>query len=144
MLEDTNRRERDGRGTPARGSPGRDRPSTPGWRITGPGGRTPTGAGGGAGGSPNPRTGRWLVIALVLGLLALNLWISYEAQQPASRVRIPYSPTFINEVNGHNVADISSTGSSIQGTFRSEVKYPSNSTTAKPTKLFSTQIPSFR
>jgi cell division protease FtsH len=83
-----------------------------------------------------------MVVLLVIALLALNLWISNQALQPATRVQIPYSPTFIQQVKGGNVAQISSTGDSIQGTFRSAVTYPAGTST-QPTKLFSTQIPSF-
>jgi len=97
--------------------------------------------------SPNPPrgrlNGRWLAVALVVGLLALNLWISTQALQPHPRVRIPYSPTFLAELQSDNVSEISSTGDSIQGTFRHAVKYPSNDSSAQPTVNFSTQVPSF-
>ena len=73
----------------------------------------------------------------------LNLWISSQALQPAARVRIPYNPTFLQQVQAGNVSEISSTADSIQGTFKNPVKYPPNSTTAQPTTLFSTQVPSF-
>jgi cell division protease FtsH len=84
-----------------------------------------------------------VVVLVVLALLGLNLYISSQALQPASRVAVPYYPTFITEVNNNNVSSISSTGNSVQGTFKSPVKYPANSRSAQPTKLFSTQIPSF-
>jgi len=80
---------------------------------------------------------------LVIGLLALNLWISSQALQPASRVQIPYSPTFLNEVKAGNVTGISSTVDSIQGTFKQAVKYPPSDSNAKATTLFSTEVPSF-
>ncbi len=83
------------------------------------------------------------MIALVLALLTLNFVISYEAQQPASRVQIPYSPTFLSQVESGNVSEISSTGVSIQGTFKKAVKYPADSSSATSTTLFSTTIPSF-
>jgi cell division protease FtsH len=134
MPDETNRRERDARGTPQA-----DRPSPPGWRISGPAGRTPTGP---AGKPPSPLSGRWMVILLVLALLAINLVVSYEAQRPASRVRIPYYPTFLAQVRANNVSDISTTGDAIQGTFRHPVNYPPGAS-APPTTLFSTQVPSF-
>jgi cell division protease FtsH len=83
------------------------------------------------------------VVVLVVALLGLNLWISSQALQPASRVSIPYYPKFINEVSSNNVSSVSSTGNSVQGTFRTAIKYPANSSSAQPTTLFSTQIPSF-
>jgi cell division protease FtsH len=89
---------------------------------------------------PNPR---WLIALLVVGLLALNLWISSQALQPNPRVRIPYSPTFLTQVKSANVAEISSTGDAIQGTFKHAVKYPPNDSSAQATTSFSTQVPSF-
>ena len=84
-----------------------------------------------------------MLLLLAVGLLALNLWISSQALQPSPRVQIPYSPTFINQVNAGNVSSISSTGSSIQGTVKHQITYPPNSKNSQTTTLFSTQIPSF-
>jgi cell division protease FtsH len=92
---------------------------------------------------PSRRNARWVVVLAVLALLGLNLFISSQALQPASRVAVPYYPTFINQVDAGNVSSISSTGNSVQGTFKTAVKYPSDSQTAQPTTRFSTQIPSF-
>ncbi len=80
---------------------------------------------------------------LVLALLALNLWISSQALKPNPRVRIPYSPTFLAQVQSGNVNEISSTADAIQGSFRSAVKYPQNDRSARATTNFSTQVPSF-
>ena len=86
----------DERGRPAL-SP-RDRrdpaaPSSPRWRVTpapdGRGGQPPTGQ------QPKGPSPRWIVAILIVGLLALNLWISSQALKPNPRVQIPYSPTFI-------------------------------------------------
>jgi cell division protease FtsH len=85
---------------------------------------------------PSPR---WIIVALVLGLLALNLWISSQALSPNSRVRIPYSPTFLTQVRAGNVSEIASTGDAIQGTFKRSFGYQSD----RPTRFFSTQVPSF-
>jgi cell division protease FtsH len=119
------------------GSPNRG-PGQAGWRVT----PAPDGRGGNQGGTPsrgpNPR---WLIVLIVLGLLALNLYISSQALKPAARVQIPYSPTFLHQVETSNVNAISSTGDSIQGTFKHAVTYPADSKTS--TTLFATQIPSF-
>jgi cell division protease FtsH len=82
------------------------------------------------------------VVLLIVGLLALNLWISSQALQPNARVRIPYSPTFLDQIKSGNVREISSTGDSIQGTLKQALKYPPSS--SEPATVdFSTQVPSF-
>ncbi len=129
---------------PARRSPPPrpTRPSgqPPGWKVT----PAPDGRGGGKPqGRPPNNNFRWLMVLLVVGLLGLNLWISSQALQPNARVRIPYNPTFLTEVKQGNVSAISSTGDSIQGSFRHAIKYPTGSQAAQPTTSFSTQIPSF-
>src|SRR5437588_2669377 len=122
-----------------RGRGGAQPPTPPSWKVTpapdGRGQRTapPTPP------RPNPR---WLVALLVIGLLALNLWISSQALKPNARVKIPYSPTFLTEVQSGNVSQISSTGDSIQGSFRKAVKYPPNDKSSQATTNFSTQVPS--
>jgi cell division protease FtsH len=142
MAEQPSRRDstpRLRRGSPTR--PGGLPPQPqPGWRVTpAPDGRgrppdKPTGR-------PTPR---WpLLIVLVLALLALNFWVSSQVLQPNPRVSIPYTPTFLSEVESGNVSSISATGASIQGTFKKAVKYPADSATAPTTVYFSTQIPSF-
>ncbi len=73
-------------------------------------------------------------------LLALNLWVSSQALSPNPPIRIPYSPTFLNEVQGNNVNSISSTGDALSGTLKQPIAYPAGAT--KSTH-FSTQIPSF-
>jgi cell division protease FtsH len=80
-----------------------------------------------------------MIVALVVGLLALNLWISSQALSPNARVRIPYSPTFLTQVQGNNVTSITSTADAIQGTFAHPYQYQSN----QPTRYFATQLPSF-
>jgi cell division protease FtsH len=86
---------------------------------------------------------RWLVALLIVGLLALNLWISSRALQPNAPVRVPYSPTFLTEVKDGNVKEISSTGDSIQGTLKNAIRYPAGDQSVEPKTNFSTQIPSF-
>jgi cell division protease FtsH len=80
----------------------------------------------------------------VLVLLAIN-WLSVLLVQPTTqpRVKIPFSPFFLNEVQAGQVKSISSKADTIDGTFTTKVRYPPNSTTATPTTLFSTQVPSF-
>ena len=70
-------------------------------------------------------SGRWLAVALVAGLLILNIWISSQALQPASRVQIPYSPTFLQQISSGNVSQTTSTSNdTIQGTFKNAGQVP--------------------
>jgi cell division protease FtsH len=90
---------------------------------------------------PHRRRGfLWFVLALV----AVN-WLSVLLSQPSGqpRVSIPFKPVFLQQVQAGQVASISTKGDSVQGTFKTKVRYPPNSKTATPTKLFSTEIPAF-
>ena len=80
---------------------------------------------------------RWIVF--FLALLALNLFVSSRATQPPSRVRVPYSPFFLQQVKSGNVEEITSKGTDIQGTFKNKISFKSS----KPTTRFRTEIPAF-
>jgi cell division protease FtsH len=87
-----------------------------------------------------PRLGvspRWIV--LIGAVLALNLFISVRAMAPETRVRVPYSPYFLQQVKAGNVQEITSKGTDIQGTFEKEVTFEDS----KPTTRFRTEIPAF-
>jgi cell division protease FtsH len=62
-----------------------------------------------------------------------------HATQPAARVRIPYTPFFLNQISAGQVASITSKGTALQGTFTKPLRYNG----AKATRLFSTEIPAF-
>jgi cell division protease FtsH len=81
-------------------------------------------------------------LIFVLMLVLLDIVVTSSLQTQAVRVRIPYSPTFLSEVQAGNVSSISSKGTTVQGTFRTMVRYPPNSSAA-PTKLFITELPEF-
>ena len=95
------------------------------------------------GSSPtSPR--RWLRpkpgwIVLFFALLALNLFISTRAMESSDRVRVPYSPFFLDQVRAGHVESITSKGTAIQGTFTQKLTYQDS----KPTTLFQTEIPAF-
>jgi cell division protease FtsH len=80
---------------------------------------------------------RWIPFALAL--LALNFYLGSRATQPPSRVRVPYSPFFLQQVSAGHVKEITSKGTAIQGTFTQELRYA----TSKPTTRFRTEIPAF-
>ncbi|MGH2857299.1 MAG: ATP-dependent zinc metalloprotease FtsH [Solirubrobacteraceae bacterium] len=92
---------------------------------------------------PNsPRT-RWWIAIVVIALLAINLWISSQALQPNSPVKIPYYPNFINQVDAGNVKSINSTVDSINGQLKTPIRYPASDTKAPQSTNFTTQVPSF-
>jgi cell division protease FtsH len=111
-----------------------------GWRVApAPDGRgTPDPAGG-----RRAHRSRWFVW-LVVGLLVLN-FASALVARPAgqTRVNVPFSPYFITAVRDNRVASISSTGNTIQGTFRMAVRYPAQRPEAPATTLFRTEVPTF-
>ena len=90
---------------------------------------------------PHRLRGFWI---LVLVLLLLN-WVSFLVFQPASqpRVKVPFSPYFLQQLQAGQIKSISSKGDTIQGTFATAVRYPTNDSQATPTTLFSTEVPTF-
>jgi cell division protease FtsH len=79
----------------------------------------------------------WILFALVL--LGVNFYLGSRATQPPSRVRIPYSPFFVNQVEAGHVKEITSKGTAIQGTFTVKLRYGKS----KPTTRFKTEVPAF-
>jgi cell division protease FtsH len=90
------------------------------------------------GGPRKPQNQRMMLAAIVIGLLAINVWISSSALSPA-RISIPYSPNFINQVDEGNVSTLDTSSLAFQGTFRTAQTYQGS----PKTKDFSTQAPSF-
>jgi cell division protease FtsH len=80
---------------------------------------------------------RWILFALAL--LAFNFYLGSRAMQPESRVRVPYSPFFLQQVRDGNVKEITSKGTAIQGTFTRKLRFGES----KPTTRFRTEIPAF-
>ena len=125
-----------GHGGVPEGRDPRGEPHPSGWRVRpGPDGR----------GAPPPPRPRWFgpgFLIFFLLLLLLNVVLTSTVHTQPARVRIPYSPTFLNQVNAGNISSISSKGTTIKGNFRAAVRYPANST-ATSTKLFVTELPEF-
>jgi cell division protease FtsH len=83
----------------------------------------------------------WFVATLV----ALN-WLLVLLLQPSTgqpRVTVSFNPYFLEAVKAGQVKSISSRGDTIQGTFKTEQRYPRTSKQATPTTLFATEVPSF-
>jgi cell division protease FtsH len=88
---------------------------------------------------------RWRMFWIVaVVLLAVN-WITVLAFQPPgeTRVKVPFSPYFLTQVQDGKVKSITSQGDTIQGTFTTKLRYPANDTKATATDLFSTEVPTF-
>jgi cell division protease FtsH len=83
-------------------------------------------------------------IAFLLGLLAVNLLLSFLTSGPADRPRVPYQPFFVNQVTANNVSEISSQEDSIEGTLKSEATYdPPGDDKPVQVKDFKTEVPAF-
>src|SRR5207248_1479835 len=95
------------------------------------------------GSSPAPKppgfrpSRRWIIFALAL--LAFNFYLGSRANQPPSRVRVPYSPFFLDQVRAGHVKQITSKGTAIRGTFTQKERYAKS----KPTTRFRTEVPAF-
>ncbi len=111
-----------------------------GWRVApAPDGR----------GAPSPPRARpphrsRVFVWFAVGLLAFNL-ASVFLLSPGGqeRVKVPFSPYFLSELQSGRVASIASKGDTIEGTFKSPTHYPTGDRKAAPTTLFGTEVPSF-
>jgi cell division protease FtsH len=87
---------------------------------------------------------RWRGFWILLGVLLVVNWVSVlMVHRGETRVRVPFSPYFLRQVDDGVVESISSKGDTIQGTFTRKVVFPAGSKTAKATTLFSTEVPTF-
>src|SRR3982751_1292628 len=85
---------------------------------------------------------RWLWF--LLGLLGLNLLLSFATGGPPSRERVPYQPFFVGQVGAGNVREISSRGDSLEGELVHKARYdPLGDAKPKDVKRFKTEIPAF-
>ncbi len=88
---------------------------------------------------PTPPGGRWFW-ALLIGLLAFNVFISNTLLRPDPRIAVSYS-TFLDEIDRDNVESVSSTGETIQATLREEIQDPDNDGISS--NLIETERPTF-
>jgi cell division protease FtsH len=84
-----------------------------------------------------PRVSLWLAIAVAL--LAVNYLTASRATRTPALVRVPYSPFFVHQITVGNIAEITSKGTAIQGTFKHPARYAGST----PTTRFETEIPEF-
>jgi cell division protease FtsH len=78
------------------------------------------------------------VVAIAV-MLGVNYWGAHRVIQK-TRIRVPYSPFFLQQVTADNVVSLTSTASEVQGTFDRATKPPGASTAST---RFVTEIPSF-
>ena len=88
---------------------------------------------------PSRATRIVVYVALLVLVLGINYWGAHRVIQQ-TRIRVPYSPFFLDQVRADNVVTVSSTASELQGDFKQETK-PAGSSTAST--RFVTEIPSF-
>jgi cell division protease FtsH len=113
--------------------PGRDGPKP--WRVEG----APPG-----GGSEKPKRPAWMRFGwMLLLLLVINWIVSSMLLRPEARSPVSYT-FFLTQVQAANVADITSTGDTIEGNFTKKVSYtPTGSKDSEEVDRFTTQRPSF-
>ena len=78
-------------------------------------------------------------VVLLVVVLGLNYWGAHRVIQE-TRIRVPYSPFFLQQVRADNVVSVTSTASELQGDFKQATKPAGTSTAAVH---FVTEIPSF-
>jgi cell division protease FtsH len=90
---------------------------------------------------PDGRPGWSRILLVLLGLLLLN-WLLVSALAGVVRPSVPYT-FFLTQVNANNIQSVTSTGDTIQGTFRHQVSYPPGSAETRQVEQFTTQRPSY-
>ena len=80
-----------------------------------------------------------IYVVLIAAMLGVNYWGAHRVTQE-TRIRVPYSPFFLEQVRSGNVVSVTSNAAELQGDFKLATK-PSGGSTAS-TK-FVTEIPEF-
>jgi cell division protease FtsH len=86
------------------------------------------------------KTPRMRILLIVAALLAANyLLMALIAPGRVEPLRVPYNPTFLEQIRAGNVERISTQGATVDGHFKKEVKYGDDDAN----KVFETEIPVF-
>ena len=84
------------------------------------------------------------LLAFFVGLLVLNLVISFLTGAPPDRPRVPYQPFFLEQVQAGNVEAITSREDSIEGELKQRRTYdPPGDDKPVEVERFKTQVPAF-
>ena len=113
-----------------------DRP--PPWRVEGAKGQDEANGRGASTPRPSWRRFWWLLIVL----LVVNWIISSVLLGPAARTTVAYT-FFLTQVQAKNVAEVTSTGETIQGTFSKAVPYTPQGGSSEQVTRFTTERPTF-
>ena len=112
---------------------------SPGWRVE----PAPDGRGNQPAKLPMLPRSRAL-LAFFVGLLILNLLISFLTGAPPDRPRVPYQPFFLEQVEAGNVEAITSREDSIEGELKKPMTYdPPGDDKPVEVDRFKTQVPAF-
>jgi cell division protease FtsH len=104
----------------------------------------PDGRGAPSGGEQAPhQPNRWWLLLALVAMLALNFGLSRSALGPAERIRLPYQPTFLEQIRAGNVRSIATADSSVQGELRRAIRYPADDKEATSSTRFRTHVPEF-
>jgi cell division protease FtsH len=82
-------------------------------------------------------------LAFLLGLLALNLFISFLTRGPEQRPQVPYQPFFLDQIEAGNVQEIFSQEDSIEGELKRPATYDPPDGKPQQIDRFKTQVPAF-
>ena len=84
------------------------------------------------------------LLAFFVGLLVLNLLLSFLTGAPPDRPRVPYQPFFLEQVEAGNVEAITSREDSIEGELKKPTTYdPPGDDKPVEVDRFKTQVPAF-
>ncbi|HEU5244723.1 MAG TPA: hypothetical protein VFU33_09995, partial [Gaiellaceae bacterium] len=70
---------------------------------------------------PNRTTRIAIYVALLVIALGVNYWGAHRVIQE-TRIRVPYSPFFLEQVRADNVVTVTSTASELEGEFKNATK----------------------
>jgi cell division protease FtsH len=90
---------------------------------------------------PHRWRGFWIFFGVLLAINVLSVVMVQSSGE--KRVKVPFSPYFLKQVDAGKVRSISSKGDTIDGTFTQKLTFPQGSEKATPTTLFETEVPTF-
>jgi cell division protease FtsH len=90
---------------------------------------------------PHRLRGFWIFVAVLLLINVLSVVMAQRGGEP--RVKVPFSPYFLRQVDAGRVKSISSKSDTIEGTFKRKIAVPTGNGKPTRTTLFSTEVPTF-